>query len=323
MKKIVLLLVFMTALSGNAQDEPAHYQEVRSAFVKLYNQKDHQQIFTMFSKEMKQAVPLEKIKEVVTTFHQNLGRIDSLSLQGDQGFVKLYKASFEITPMTMQLSVNKDKQITGLLFKAWKDPNATTVVERNKTPLSLPFKGKWFIVWGGDTVLQNYHVEHKPQQRAFDIVILDDNKKSYKGEGTTNEDYYAFGQPLYAACNATVVKMQDGIEDNVPGVMNAQQPSGNMVMLKTEQDEYILYAHFKKGTVAVKEGDIVKTGDYLGDCGNSGNSSEAHLHFHMQDSPDRYNANGIKCYFEEFLVNGKIKKDYSPVRLETIQPIEE
>jgi len=76
----------------------------------------------------------------------------------------------------------------------------------------------------------------------------------------------------------------------------------------------MLLAHFKQHSVQVKEGDIVKQGQLLGYCGNSGNSSEPHLHVHIQNVEDMNMATGAKCYFDKIIVNGVLKTDYSPVK---------
>jgi murein DD-endopeptidase MepM/ murein hydrolase activator NlpD len=69
----------------------------------------------------------------------------------------------------------------------------------------------------------------------------------------------------------------------------------------------------------VKQGQKVSTGALLGLCGNSGNSSEAHLHFHLQNVEDMTKATGAKCYFDQLKVNGVLKSDYSPVKGEKIE----
>lgn len=62
-----------------------------------------------------------------------------------------------------------------------------------------------------------------------------------------------------------------------------------------------------------------KNVELLGLCGNSGNSSEAHLHFHIQNIEDMNSATGVKCYFERILVNGEAKNDYSPIQNDKIR----
>jgi uncharacterized membrane protein len=79
----------------------------------------------------------------------------------------------------------------------------------------------------------------------------------------------------------------------------------------------------KRGDVkthkSAKQGQKVSTGALLGLCGNSGNSSEAHLHFHLQNVEDMTKAIGAKCYFDQLKVNGVLKSDYSPVKGEKIE----
>ena len=76
---------------------------------------------------------------------------------------------------------------------------------------------------------------------------------------------------------------------------------------------------FKQHLIAVKQGRKIKQGQLLGLCGNSGNSSEAHLHFHIQNVEDMNAATGVKCYFDKIQVNRQAKSDYSPIQKDKIQ----
>lgn len=67
--------------------------------------------------------------------------------------------------------------------------------------------------------------------------------------------------------------------------------------------------------------DLVKRGQLLGLCGNSGNSSEPHLHFHLQDLEDFNKSTGIKCYFDKLQVNGSLKINYSPVKGDKVKTV--
>jgi len=187
-------------------------------------------------------------------------------------------------------------------------------MKRNKTTLQLPFKKEWFVNWGGDDKESNrYHHEVSNQKYAFDFVIKKNNA-THQGEGAQNEDYYAFGQEIVAPADGIVVRVINNIFDNQPGTMNVEDISGNTVILKHSADEFSVLAHFKQGSIKVKTGDKIKTGQVVGLCGNSGNSSEPHLHYHLQDSNDMYSGEGIKCYFQDVVVNNKKTiKGYSPV----------
>ena len=111
------------------------------------------------------------------------------------------------------------------------------------------------------------------------------------------------------------------MHDNIPGELNPAQLTGNMVTILTKNNEYILFAHLKEGTVAVEEGQEVKTGDLLGLCGNSGNTTEAHLHLSLQNQLEMMGATGGKLFFENILVNGEIKEDYLPERGDVVENI--
>ena len=91
---------------------------------------------------------------------------------------------------------------------------------RNISKLKLPFNGEWTVLWGGDTKETNYHVIDKAQKNAFDFVITNSKGKSYKNNGTKNEDFYAFGKQLIAPTDGEVIVVVDGIKDNKPGKTN-------------------------------------------------------------------------------------------------------
>jgi murein DD-endopeptidase MepM/ murein hydrolase activator NlpD len=63
-----------------------------------------------------------------------------------------------------------------------------------------------------------------------------------------------------------------------------------------------VYAHLKKRSVRVREGDKVKRGQVIGLCGNSGNSSQPHLHFQLQDGPRQEKSWGIDAVFQNVTV---------------------
>ena len=128
---------------------------------------------------------------------------------------------------------------------------------------------------------------------------------------------------MIAPSAGEIVLVVDGVKDNRPGEMNPAYVPGNTVIIKTENNEYLFFAHFKQHSIKVKHGQKVKQGDLLGLCGNSGNSSEPHLHFHIQNVEDINIATGVKCYFDEISVNGNLMTDYSPIKDERIKQINE
>jgi murein DD-endopeptidase MepM/ murein hydrolase activator NlpD len=89
-------------------------------------------------------------------------------------------------------------------------------------------------------------------------------------------------------------------------------------MIQHAGGEVSIFAHLKLDSVRVKVGDKVARGQVIGLCGNSGNSSEAHLHFQIQNTSVFEAEASMKVFFEKITVkrDGKTetKTDYSPVK---------
>ncbi|MEP6700083.1 MAG: peptidoglycan DD-metalloendopeptidase family protein [Bacteroidota bacterium] len=316
----LLLTLLSTVIMSNifGQTEKTNYKTVADNFESNYNNGDYDSIFSHFSIEMKNALPLDKTKEFLTGLKTQAGQITKRQFVKYQATYAIYKTNFERALFAVNISVDNNSKINGLLVKPFTDENLPRI-DRNSTKLKLPFKNEWTVIWGGDTKELNYHVESQAQKNAFDIVITDSKGKSYKTDGQKNEDYYAFGKELSAPCDGEIVLVVDGVKDNKPGNLNPIYVPGNTVIIKTSNNEYLFFAHFKQSSIKVKQGQQVKQGQLLGLCGNSGNSSEPHLHFHIQNVEDMNVATGVKCYFDKIIVNGKTKADYSPIKNDKIK----
>ena len=320
MKNYFLTFVLtLTVTFTFGQAEKDNYKSVAALFEKSYNSDDYDSTFSLFSPELKNALPIEKTKGFLAGLKAQAGKIrDREFIRYQNGTYASYKTIFERALFALNISVDNNDQINGLSIKPFTDV-ALPKMDRNATRLQLPFKGEWTVVWGGDTKELNYHVESAAQKNAFDLVITDDKGKSYKTTGKENEDYYAFGKELFAPCDGEVVLVVDGVKDNKPGELNPIYVPGNTVIVKTANNEYLFFAHFKQHSIKVAQGQKVKQGQVLGLCGNSGNSSEPHLHFHIQNTEDMNVATGVKCYFDKLVVNGQVKADYSPIKKERIK----
>jgi murein DD-endopeptidase MepM/ murein hydrolase activator NlpD len=314
---IVALLAFIVNFAFGQAEQPT-YKIAADYFEENYNAGNFELIFTSFSSEMQNALPLENTKTFLTNLNLQAGKITKREFVKYEQTYASYKTDFERGLFSVNLSVDNNSKISGLFVRPWKENNSPKM-ERNITKLVLPFHGEWSVVWGGDTKELNYHVENNAQKNAFDFVITDSRGKSYKTGGETNEDYYAFGKELFAPSDGEIVLVVDGVKDNKPGQLNPVYVPGNTVIIKTENNEYLFFAHFKQHSIKVREGQKVKQGDLLGLCGNSGNSSEAHLHFHIQNTENMNEATGVKCYFDNIIVNGQDKTDYSPLKAEKVK----
>lgn len=320
MKKLFFILSLMCSLLSFSQ-EKENYNKVVSQFIDLYNLEDYKGVFDLFNKDMQNALPQEKTKEFLVDMKTQLGVITAFEFNKlQQGVAHVYKITFSSEALRdILFFLDNENKIGGLLVSMHK-PDNLKVIERNTTKMILPFKEEWFVFWGGTTVEQNYHVAYEDQKYAYDILMVKDGA-SYEGDPTKNENYYAFGKDIIAPCDAKVIKVINGVKDNVPGELNPEQLTGNTIILQTKAEEYLLFAHLKENSIVVKEGQMVKQGDLLGQCGNSGNTTEAHLHLSLQNAVDMSISTGGKIYFDKIMVNGEIKEDYLPVKEDFIKNI--
>jgi murein DD-endopeptidase MepM/ murein hydrolase activator NlpD len=148
------------------------------------------------------------------------------------------------------------------------------------------------------------------QRYAVDYEQLDANNRIWSGKNKKDLDNYTiYGKKAIAAADATVVKVIDGLPEQVPGVfpenISLEEADGNSVILDLGGGNYALYAHFQPGSIRVEEGERVKRGDVLGLVGNSGNSLAPHLHFHVMNGPLSLASNGLPYEIDSFKVTGK------------------
>ncbi|ANY70574.1 metalloendopeptidase [Paenibacillus sp. BIHB 4019] len=263
-------------------------------------------IYERFSAPFKESVSEADFLKMAESFMSGVKSLDKSSLLNKSGAEQRTWVSDSGTKGIIGI-FDAEGTILGLQVKELTPATETDNI-LTKNSYSLPFRGEWLVVWGGNNALINYHYEYESQRYAYDFVQAKDGF-SYEGDPLKNESYFAFGQDIIAPADGTVVSVVNDIADNEPvGVMNEKAPAGNVVVID-HGGEYSYLAHLKKGSAVVKPGDKVSKGDVLGQTGNSGNSSEAHLHFQLSDGKDLFTSSAIAVKWE-----GGIK----PVQGETI-----
>jgi len=177
--------------------------------------------------------------------------------------------------------------------------------------LTSPLRnGQYVIVHGGASSFINAHFHVKPQNYALDIVGLNNlgmRASSFAG-GTELNNYVIYGDSVYCPCAGTVIIVVDKYNDLIPPETDTKHLAGNHILIECEGVE-ILLAHLKKGSIIVKQGDIVTTKSVLGQVGNTGNTSEPHLHIHVESgvAPGTIFGKGIPFTInDKFLVRGDI-----------------
>ncbi len=204
--------------------------------------------------------------------------------------------------------------ITFVEFSAKQTPRQTTF--SNVVLARAPFDGDWLISWGGENPKDNHHIGSPPLDRAVDIrkIIPGSGNQTSQGDPKRNESYGCWAQPIYSPIDGVVVVAVDGVPDNIPGELNRLSAAGNYMMLKSPDGFVVFLAHFKQGSVARKVGEQVKTGDFLALCGNSGNSTEPHLHMHAQSEISMKQAVALRMTFPFLNVGGVPKENYTPIK---------
>lgn len=320
MRFVALLLFFFTFGSTFPQEEQGNYANAAAEFMSRYNDGDYIAIFERFNADMKKALPKER---TLAFFEQNvnnyMGNITEMRFDRIHNGAHIYRTDFERAVAEVVISLTPQNTINGLAIKPIKN-DGPPILERNVTKMILPFNGEWFVFWGGTTVEQNYHVDYADQQYAYDILMVA-NGTSYEGDPKKNESYFAFGKEIIAPCDARVARVVTGVHDNIPMELNPQQLTGNTVVLETDNGEFILFAHLKDGSIVVEEGQDVRQGELLGQCGNSGNTTEPHLHLSLQNHVEMLRSTGAKLYFDQIMVNGESKTDYLPVKEDFIKNV--
>ncbi len=142
------------------------------------------------------------------------------------------------------------------------------------------------------------------QRFAIDYEKIGPDGTTYSGNESKNRSYYCYGAKVIAVANGRVVAVHDGVPENVPHSgkrpveMNTETAGGNYVAIDIGYGRYALYGHLIPGSIKVKPGEVVKRGQVLALLGNSGNSTEPHLHFQIADAPSFLDANGLPYMYD-------------------------
>lgn len=148
------------------------------------------------------------------------------------------------------------------------------------------------------------------QRFAIDWVQMRPDGKTFQGDPKDNKNYRAYGNDVLAVADGVVAATKDGIPENIPGENSRAVPitletvGGNHVILDLGGGHFAFYAHLQPGSLKVKVGDRVRRGQVLGLLGNSGNSTEPHLHFHVSNGASPLGSEGLPYLLESFEVVG-------------------
>ncbi len=167
-------------------------------------------------------------------------------------------------------------------------------------PISLPFLGTWTCTQGhGDGSTHEGVWEY-----AFDFEVQGYSGGFYKNMGGEISDYFCYRLPVLACCDGQVVRIVNHVTDHPVGKLDLKDNWGNLVVIQHRPSLFSVVCHLAEASVKVKEGDLVKKGDIVGYCGNSGRSAHPHLHFQLQNT-GRVGAPTLYSEFHEIILGGE------------------
>jgi murein DD-endopeptidase MepM/ murein hydrolase activator NlpD len=171
----------------------------------------------------------------------------------------------------------------------------------------FPLRGDFLVVTGHVSAPDGH--QERSQQFAYDVVALGPHLELLKGDGTKNEDFVGFGKDVIAPAPGVVTYARNDVADNpasgnqdIEKLLALPDPpwavGGNCVVIDHGNGEWSFLAHMMKGSVKVKKGSRVQTGDVIGQLGNSGATTGPHLHYHLMDGPRLLLSDGLPARFE-------------------------
>ena len=190
--------------------------------------------------------------------------------------------------------------------------------------LKLPFRGTWRVQNSPARRVPSHGTDLFATTYAIDFIAVDGRQTATTRDWRTLlstepvERFVAFGQPILAPTDGRVVAVHDGEADHearrsrlalLPYALTqatraragAGALAGNHVILHRKVDDaYIVLAHLRAGSIQVRPGESIVAGRQLGSCGNSGNSTQPHLHIQVMDDADPFRARGVPMSFRDY-----------------------
>lgn len=205
-------------------------------------------------------------------------------------------------------------------------PAGLAMAAHDHVALALPFRGTWLAQNSPARRVPSHGTHVFATTYAMDFIAVRGRRTATTWDWRTllstepAERFVAFGQPIVAPASGRVVAVHDGEADHVA---RRSQPArvpyaltqaararrgagalaGNHVVLELgDRAGYVVLAHLRAGSIRVGEGASVPAGAQMAECGNSGNSTQPHLHVQVMDAADPLTARGLPMSFRNYRV---------------------
>jgi len=263
--------------------------------IEIWLREGYEKVYDATSNEFKKMVTLDQFMDLSASFNNGVKNYQLETKTMIQNLTQ-YVWLDDKREKAVLASFDQFNRIQRFYLKPFSTfPKTDELYTKNK--YIMPIRGEWLIFLGGTNEFINYHYLYENQRYAYDLVKVREGE-SYLNSPIQNENFYAFDEAIIAPADGKVVKVVDGIKDNVPGEMEEHNPAGNYVVIEHVDNEFSMIAHFKQNSILVKPGEFVTEGQLIGKCGNSGNSSEPHIHFQVMDTDSKY-GKSIRILFKD------------------------
>ena len=146
---------------------------------------------------------------------------------------------------------------------------------RQRTRLRLPFAGRWAMALG----FEFFEHHGRSGGYGYDFVKLGADGLPFRGKGSRLSDWHCFGEPVLAPADGVVRAVRRDSRDNVPLRPVRNRGDHNYIRIRHAHGEESFLAHLKHDSIGVEEGQNVKEGQKLGECGNTGVTTVCpHIH---------------------------------------------
>jgi murein DD-endopeptidase len=222
------------------------------------------------------------------------------------------------TPARLQHRIELDlMRPAGRLHTIVTD-SGSTVSSAQPTVLSPPLRGGPWVALYDPTMIGGHRTSiytldgraRIPARFAIDWVKMAEDGTRARGDATSIANWHGYGAEVLAVADGVVAEAVDDMTESATlseseGPLALENASGNHVTIDLGGGRFAFYEHLKHGSIGVKRGDRVKSGQVIGQLGNSGSSSSGpHLHFHVGDARSELAAEGLPYVFRSFEVIG-------------------
>jgi len=220
------------------------------------------------------------------------------------------------------LADGPDGEVVATLGREETQARSLLIANFESTPviIGLPLSGKGWDAGNGCCGLTSHRGAmaavggrlNGSERFAIDWVrfdLADDPLRTFHGDSSKNQDYLAYDADILDVVDGTVVSVVSDMADELPKQapeLEIDELGSNHIILDIGSGNYAFYAHLIPGSPKVRVGDHVTRGQVIGKVGNSGNTTDPHLHFNVSRAPLPLSGDNVPYVINRFSFVGSL-----------------